>query len=630
MYLNTQKSSLPRVVIHRNQMRRQGRGFLLDVSRVLNVYRWVVFLAFLASIFAADGAPSSSSSSSGVLPPGEGGKDEKAKQLNNALEKMKPSSATHTGDGLPTLPPYENPRTGERTHVLHPATILNGKHVGFSKKRILEEIGRKEMEKNQFFGQKLASEGFDSVSIFGAENAMKPIEFNDDEEEGNAKAKKRFTLLEFVTAAAKKKRATEGRDAVEDAAKTKEEISFLIDEEEEDDILGGRRVAVFNVDMSSDVGKYFENTGMLAKIKGLVESQKKSRKKIDAIRMSVNEMVQMMKKSLLDDQVSEQERATYDHMTFLTAGSGDESDKQFRNEDARDHRRNRGRKIASMEEIKKSNRDNNYFKSGQGRQSVRAEFYNSMESHVELAWLDFDGKEVKYADLAPGASTTLSTFTKHKWLAKNYIGDPICFFIVDDRYPTLKKQYFEISEDEHEEVTFVLEEEEEESSEAYIKRKELNRKLSLANNAQTGDELTQEEKEELLRVAREHIHQLLTNEKSEDVNIEVESVHVFESRQDIVDFFEKRSADKSTVSNKGEEEDPNVVWLSEEQFYELGMPDSAKIKPPLDVVDALVEEELIEEDAVRDVLRQKTGENRAREEEEKENEEGQDVKKEEL
>ena len=166
----------------------------------------MVFLAFLASIFAADGALSSSSSSSGVLPPGEGGKDENAKQLNNALEKMKPSSATHTGDGLPTLPPYENPRTGERTVLLHPATILNGKHVGFSKKRILEEIGRKEMEKNQFFGQKLASEGFDSVSIFGAENAMKPIEFNDDEEEGNAKAKKRFTLLEFVTAAAKKKK----------------------------------------------------------------------------------------------------------------------------------------------------------------------------------------------------------------------------------------------------------------------------------------------------------------------------------------------------------------------------------------------------------------------------------------
>jgi len=615
-------------------MRRRGRGFLLDVSSVLNVCRWVVFLAFVASIFAADGAPSSSSSSSsGVLPPGEEGKEENAKQLNNALEKMKPSSATHTGDGLPPLPPYENPRTGERTHLLHPATILNGKHVGFSKKRILEEIGRKEMEKKQFSGQKLAREGFDSVSIFGAENAMKPIEFNDDdgkenddEEEGNEKAKKRFTLLEFVTAAAaKKKRATEGRDAVEDAAKTEEEISFL-----ENDILGGRRMVVFNVDMSSDVGKYFENTGILAKIKGLVDSQKKSRKKIDAIRMSVNEMVQMMKKSLLDDQANEQERATYDHMTFLTAGSGDESDKQFRDEDARDHRRNRGRKIASMEEIKKSNRDNNYFKSGQGRQSVRAEFYNSMESHVELAWLDFDGKEVKYADLAPGASTTLSTFTKHKWLAKNYIGDPICFFIVDDRYPTLKKQYFEISEDEHEEVTFVMEEEEEESSEAYIKRKELNRKLSLANNAQTGDELTEEEKEELLRVAREHIHQILTNEKSEDVNIEVESVHVFESRQDIVDFFEKRSADKSTASNKGEEEDPNVVWLSEEQFYELGMPDNAKIKPPLDVVDALVEEELIEEDAVRDVLREKTGENRAREEEQKENDEGQDVKKEEL
>ena len=52
--------------------------------------------------------------------------------------------------------------------------------------------------------------------------------------------------------------------------------------------------------------------------------------------------------------------------------------------------------------------------------------YNSMESIIELSWLDFDGNEVKYADLAPGASTTLSTFTKHKWLAKNYIGDPIC------------------------------------------------------------------------------------------------------------------------------------------------------------------------------------------------------------
>ncbi len=43
-----------------------------------------------------------------------------------------------------------------------------------------------------------------------------------------------------------------------------------------------------------------------------------------------------------------------------------------------------------------------------------------------------------------------------------------------------------------------------------------------------------------------------------------------------------------------------------------------------------MEEAIIEEDAVRDVLREKNGENRAREEEEKEKEEGQDVKKEEL
>ena len=38
-------------------------------------------------------------------------------------------------------------------------------------------------------------------------------------------------------------------------------------------------------------------------------------------------------------------------MTFMTAGSGDESDKQFRDEDARDHQRNRGKKVTPMEEI---------------------------------------------------------------------------------------------------------------------------------------------------------------------------------------------------------------------------------------------------------------------------------------
>lgn len=526
-------------------------------------------------------------------------------QLNGFLNKMKPSF-THTGDGLPSLHlTHKDAASGERAILLHPATILNGKHVGFSKKRILEEIGRKEMEKDQFFGRELAREGFDSLSVFGAENVMKRIESDeyDREKEGRGKrAKKRFTMLEFVDAG--KKRATRKGDAAE------EEVS-LIDEEDEDDILGGARVAVFNVDMSSDAGKYFENTGMFSKIKDLVDSQKKNREKQEALHMSVNEMLELMRNQLkekLEDKIS-----------FLTSNSGGESDEQFRVEDARKYRRNRGRKVASIEEIRKSNRDRNMkFKSGQGKESVHAKFYNALESHVELAWLDFDGKEVKYADLAPGASTTLSTFTKHKWLAKNHIGDPIRFFVVDDRSPTMKNQYFEISEEEDEEVPLVMEEE------AYIRREEHNRKFLLANAPQTpGNELTQEEREELLRVAREQIQQFLANEKNEDVNIEVESVHVFESPQDIVDFFEKRAADTSTSSTEeGESEEPNVVWLSEDQFHALGKPENAEIKPPLDAVDALVEKELLEEEAVRDVLRAKTEEMRGGEEKEDETENG--------
>ena len=47
------------------------------------------------------------------------------------------------------------------------------------------------------------------------------------------------------------------------------------------------------------------------------------------------------------------------HMAFMTAGSGDESDKQFRDEDARDHQRNRGKRNGNVEveEIRESNMD---------------------------------------------------------------------------------------------------------------------------------------------------------------------------------------------------------------------------------------------------------------------------------
>ena len=584
-------------------MRRRARGVVVAVSLLL-----VVVLALLSLSLASasdDGGEKRKEDATSREQQRDQLEKKNTAQLNGFLNKMKPSF-THTGDGLPSLYlTHKDAASGERAILLHPATILNGKHVGFSKKRILEEIGRKEMEKDQFFGRELAREGFDSLSVFGAENVMKRIESDeyDGEKEGRGKrAKKRFTMLEFVDVG--KKRATRKGDAAE------EEVS-LIDEEDEDDILGGARVAVFNVDMSSDAGKYFENTGMFSKIKDLVDSQKKNREKQEALHMSVNEMLELMRNQLkekLEDKIS-----------FLTSNSGGESDKQFRVEDARKYRRNRGRKVASIEEIRKSNRDRNMkFKSGQGKESVHAKFYNALESHVELAWLDFDGKEVKYADLAPGASTTLSTFTKHKWLAKNHIGDPIRFFVVDDRSPTMKNQYFEISEEEDEEVPLVMEEE------AYIRREEHNRKFLLANAPQTpGNELTQEEREELLRVAREQIQQFLANEKNEDVNIEVESVHVFESPQDIVDFFEKRAADTSTSSTEeGESEEPNVVWLSEDQFHALGKPENAEIKPPLDVVDALVEKELLEEEAVRDVLKAKTEEMRGGEEKGDETENG--------
>ena len=132
----------------------------------------------------------------------------KETKLNSLLEKIKPS-ATHTADGLPSLPVYVDPLTGEETIMLHPATILNGKHVGFSKKRILEEIGRKEQ-----FCQKLARDGFDSLSVFGAENKMKPISNGEGEEgdEENEKARKQFTLLEFVDAGAGKKKRKDEED----------------------------------------------------------------------------------------------------------------------------------------------------------------------------------------------------------------------------------------------------------------------------------------------------------------------------------------------------------------------------------------------------------------------------------
>jgi len=206
-------------------MRRRARGVVVAVSLLL-----VVVLALLSLSLASasdDGGEQRKEDATSREQQRDQLEKKNTAQLNGFLSKMKPSF-THTGDGLPSLHlTHKDAASGEQAILLHPATILNGKHVGFSKKRILEEIGRKEMEKDQFFGRELAREGFDSLSVFGAENVMKRIESDeyDGEKEGRGKrAKKRFTMLEFVDAG--KKRATRKGDAAE------EEVS-LIDEEDE-------------------------------------------------------------------------------------------------------------------------------------------------------------------------------------------------------------------------------------------------------------------------------------------------------------------------------------------------------------------------------------------------------------
>ena len=99
-----------------------------------------------------------------------------------------------------------------------------------------------------------------------------------------------------MDAGAGKKKAT--RDAEKD-----EEVS-LIDEEEED-MSPVVRVAVFNVDMSTGIGKAFENSGIFAKIKTL-ESQKK-KKDLDAIKQ-INERNNESDEEIVDSRTNERTR----------------------------------------------------------------------------------------------------------------------------------------------------------------------------------------------------------------------------------------------------------------------------------------------------------------------------------
>jgi hypothetical protein len=522
-------------------------------------------IALLLLSIARARATSSSSSSSNL--------QTVEQRVLRILEQLQPSSQgkqTHTGDGIPTT---EIVRTEDGS--LRPATLLNGKHVSFSKRRVLEELGNK-MEARSEVMRELARSGFDSISMFGAENYLKPIE-NEENAEGTSSSQL-FSLIEFREF---------GKSANEE-------------EDEENDIHGGERVAVFNVDMASDMGRLFTHSKAFEKFKNLHQ-------KDGSGQMSIQDLLAILEEKMTNEELGDSD-ARFQRMemfkgpTSFVDGVMD-SDMSFNDEEFKAHRRSRGIKV-------ETDADRTNFKSGQGRRAVRAEFYNSLESHVELAWLDFEGKEVKYAELAPGASTTLSTFTLHKWIAKDYIGDPICLFSVEELEVGTAKQYFEISEEE--EVTLVREQENEDSH-SYIKRKD--GALNLNNiKIVNGDDLTPMQRREILKVAEEQVKQLLAKEKSGDEDEK--------SMENMADFLRKRlenskKDDGGKKKNKEEEEEDkdNLIWLSEEQFRELGFPDGAKIRPRTSkdeeeerkilanrIIEKALEEEIQEQEALIEVL----------------------------
>ena len=94
----------------------------------------------------------------------------------------------------------------------------------------------------------------------------------------------------------------------------------------------------------------------------------------------------------------------------------------------------------------------------------------------------------------------------------------------------------------------------------------------------------------------------------------MEDVHVFESTQDIVDFFEKRGTDKWKGKGGGGEKGRRREIKTSCGYLKNNFVSSEcqimRKSSQRDAIDALVDEEILEEEeAVQDVLREKNEEN---------------------
>ena len=64
-----------------------------------------------------------------------------------------------------------------------------------------------------------------------------------------------------------------------------------------------------------------------------------------------------------------------------------------------------------------------YLKSGTSGSKVALSFHNAGDSPRKLDWIDYDGKNVLYATIAPGATYDQQTFASHLWELTDEAGD---------------------------------------------------------------------------------------------------------------------------------------------------------------------------------------------------------------
>ena len=69
---------------------------------------------------------------------------------------------------------------------------------------------------------------------------------------------------------------------------------------------------------------------------------------------------------------------------------------------------------------------------------VKVKFVNSMPLPVDLYWVDYQGKQVKYATIMPFSSGTTDTFFSHPWIARLAGTETILGFYVPEAEPALQ------------------------------------------------------------------------------------------------------------------------------------------------------------------------------------------------